>query len=306
MNDIHLFYLLKEKAVAKYREAYLYYTGSLHQFGNREIAQFIDLLEKDCNTRVSEKWIYTHLKPETNTKLPRKDMLDILCQWLGYGGWDEFVHKNQSIENKEEIVAPKNSVKKRSRLALTLVLGGVLIAFCATLMAVMHKPEITVCYKDKYTRQEVQSAQLSVYLVKDNSRKKIGATWNCYSLKANGGLLITESAYYKPDTLRLDGTTESKLEIMLQPDDYAMMLRAYMNGNVADWNKRRSQLSGIIADDAMIQEVMFDDIGVEFLNKEEFINKVTVPGTITKNMEVIEVKYRDNKIVSLKFMQKGK
>lgn len=306
MNDIHLFYLLKEKAGAKYREAYPYYTGSLQQFGNREIAQFIDLLEKDCHTRVSEKWIYTHLKPETNSKLPRKDMLDILCQWLGYEGWDEFVHKNQDAESKEEIITPKNRTKKKSRLAVSMVLGGILIALCTTLMAVMQKTEITVCYKDKYTQQEVQAAQLSVYLVRNNNRQKISASANCYSLKANEGLLITESAYYKPDTLKLEGNTENKLEITLQPDDYAMMLRAYMNGNVADWNKRRSQLAGIITDDAMIQEVMFDDIGVEFLNKEEFINKVTVPGTITKNMEVIEVKYRDNKIVSLKFMQKGK
>lgn len=306
MNDIHLFYLLKEKAVAKYREAYPYYTGSLQQFGNREIAQFIDLLEKDCNTRVSEKWIYTHLKPETNTKLPRKDMLDILCQWLGYGGWDELVHKNQSIESTEEITVVKNPVNRKNRWAVTLISGGILIVFCATLMAMIHKPEITVCYKDKYTQQAVQEMQLSVYLIKGNSRQKITASANCYTLKTDDGILVTESAYYKPDTLKLDSNTESKLEITLQPDDYAMMLRAYMNGNVTDWNKRREQLSTIIADDAMIQEVMFDDIGVEFLNKEEFINKVTVPGTMIKNMEVIEVKYRDGKIASLKFMQKEK
>ncbi|MFP5437151.1 MAG: hypothetical protein ACLGH8_05165 [Bacteroidia bacterium] len=306
MNDIHLFYLLKEKAAARYREAYPYYAGSLQQFGNREIAQFIDLLEKDCHTRVSEKWIYTHLKPETNAKLPRKDMLDILCQWLGYGGWDEFVHKNQSAGSSPENIVVKSPVKRKRRLGVTLVSGGILIVFCTALMAVMQKPEITVCYKDKYTQQSVQASQLSVYLIKGNSRQKITASASCYTLKMNDGLLITESAYYKPDTLRLDRNTESKLEIALQPDDYAMMLRAYMNGNVADWNKRRGQLAGIIADDAMIQEVMFDDIGVEFLNKEEFVNKVTVPGTMTKNMEVIEVKYRDNKIVLLKFMQKGK
>ena len=84
------------------------------------------------------------------------------------------------------------------------------------------------------------------------------------------------------------------------------MLRAYMNGNVADWNKRKQQLDDIISDDAVIQEIMFNEIGVEFLDKDEFIAKITTPGTIVKTMEVVEIKYENGKIISLKYMQKEK
>lgn len=306
MNDIQLFYLLKEHVATRYREAYPYYTGKLAQFGNREIAQFIDLLEKDCNTRVSEKWVYTHLKPEVNEKLPRKDMLDILCQWLGYAGWDEFAHKNRNIPPETTTEVEVATKAKKHKLPLMVLLGSVSVLICVGLMAARHQQKLTVCYKDRYTQQEIPSSNITVYLADDSHKKKITANNHCYNITYTGGMLITESAYYKADTLKLSENNEATIEITLQPDDYAMMLRAYMNGDVADWNKRRTQLAGVIADDAVIQEVMFDDIGVEFLNKEEFINKVTVPGITNKNMEVIEVKYRDGKITSLKFMQKGK
>lgn len=306
MNDIQLFYLLKQNVSAKYREAYPYYAGSLNRFGNREIAQFIDLLEKDCNARVSEKWIYTHLKPEVNNKLPRKDMLDILCQWLGYQGWDEFAHKNRNTRAETPETINTATANKR-KLPLVLLLGAMLIVICIGLMAAKQQQKITVCYKDRYTQQEIAPTSITVYLIEGNHKKKLVADSHCYNLTYSGsGVLITESAYYKADTLTLKENDEPKIEITLQPDDYAMMLGAYMNGNIGDWNKRRTQLNDIIADDAMIQEVMFEDIGVEFLNKTEFINKVTIPGITNKNMEVIEVKYRDDKIVSLKFMQKGK
>ena len=83
-----------------------------------------------------------------------------------------------------------------------------------------------------------------------------------------------------------------------------MMLRAYMNADIDDWNRRKQQLDNILDENAVIQEVMFEDIGVEFLNKQEFIDKITTPTKSVKKMEVISVAYKNEKIISLKYIQK--
>ena len=107
MDDMHTFYLLKQHILLRYREAFPYYSGNVQHFGNKEIAKLIDLVEKDCHERVSEKWVYTHLKPETNQKLPRRDMLDIFCKWVGYANWEEFVFKNCKAETPETETATR-------------------------------------------------------------------------------------------------------------------------------------------------------------------------------------------------------
>ena len=309
MDDLQTFYLLKQKILAKYVDAYPYYTGSIHRFGNKEIAQLIDLIEKDSNERVSEKWIYTHLKPIENIKLPRKDMLNILSIWTGYADWDEFVFMNKkqlaiSVDKPEPVVTHK----PKSKIALYMTLG-IIIAIAATIIGfTTTRHDTTICLKDKYTQKSIAPDRVTLHLLKDGKQEKLASNGNCYILKTKDtkALVIVESPYYKADTLQITIDDNKSLEFDLQPDDYAMMLRAYMNGNVADWNKRKQQLDDIISGDAVIQEIMFNEIGVEFLDKDEFIAKITTPGTIVKTMEVVEIKYENGKIISLKYMQKGK
>ena len=78
-----------------------------------------------------------------------------------------------------------------------------------------------------------------------------------------------------------------------------------MNSNIENWKKRRMQLDAIMHNDAEIIEVMHTNIGVEFLNKTEFIDKITTPIKSVANMEIIDVKYNDNKkIIIIRFIQK--
>ena len=309
MDDIQTFYLLKQKILAKYVDAYPYYTGSIHNFGNKEIAQLIDLIEKESNERVSEKWIYTHLKPTINSKLPRKDMLSIFCNWIGYNNWDEFLFLNKEqlllsdiTPEATEIHKPKNKIALYMAFGIMIIIAGVIIGFTTK-----GNYDTTICLKDKYTQKTIAPDKVTLYLFKNGKNEKLAFKDSCYALttKKNDALVIVESPYYKPDTLKIDSNNPS-LEFDLQPDDYAMMLRAYMNGNIADWNKRKQQLDNIISNDAVIQEIMFNEIGVEFLNKEEFIAKITTPASVVKTMEVVEIKYEGGKIISLKYMQKGK
>jgi hypothetical protein len=200
------------------------------------------------------------------------------------------------VPTRKKIVAP-------IAIAVLTVITGMLLAFGVF----KGDTKVNICLKDRYTQKPVEADKVSLFLLENSKKTKLTAKDNCFmlALKNEKAQVAVESAYYKADTLTIEAGSEN-LEFDLQPDDYAMMVRAYMNGNVADWKKRRQQLSDIISDDAMIQEVMFDDIGVEFLNKQEYIDKVTTPGIVVKNMEVVEIKYDGGKIISLKFMQKGK
>lgn len=307
MNNITLFYLLKEKILVKYREHYPYYSGTIHTFGNKEIAQLNEAIEEECNERVSEKWMYTHLKPQQNEKLPRRDMLDIFCRWIGYNGWDEFVfsHKNEQASG-QEIQAPVSQANTKNRKAI-YIMGIAAIIFAAIIGLSMTGGETSICLKDKYTQKEVEHSKVSLYLLKNGKKQKLSRKGDCFFLKDNEGesLLVVESPYYKADTLKV-AAGASHYEFDLQPDDYAMMMRAYMNNDPGDWKKRRKQLDEAISDDAVIEEIMFDDIGVEFLNKEEFINKMTTPSKVSRTMEIVDIQYNGNKIVSLKYMQKQK
>lgn len=306
MNDIALFYLLKEKILEKYREHYPYHTGTIQSFGNKDIAQLIDLIEKECNERVSEKWVYTHLKPVENEKLPRKDMLDIFCKWTSYGTWDAFAfrHKQDAIGVQE---TEKPTTKKRNNKIIYMVMGIAAVILGTAIAFTASGGDITICLRDRYTQKEVEESKVTLYVLEHGKKHKLQRKGSCFVLNepAAESLVVAESPYYKADTLKI-AAGRAQYEFDLQPDDYAMMMRAYMNNDAADWKKRKSQLNDIISDDAVIEEIMFDDIGVEFLNKEEFINKMTTPSKISKAMEIVEIKYSEKKIVSLKYMQKEK
>lgn len=307
MNDIALFYLLKQKILVKYREHFPYYDGGIQKFGNKEIAQLIDLIEKECNERVSEKWVYTHLKPLENEKLPRKDMLNIFCRWTGYSDWDEFAFNNKNTPGAQQETLPPKHRNDKKILYTVMGIAAVLLAGIIGFMAM--EGDTFICFKDKYTKKEIEGDKVVVSILKKGGKEKLLRRDNCFLLKDTDTetLLLVESAYYKPDTLRIArGGTAGNYEFDLQPDDYAMMMRAYLNNNAEDWKKRKSQLNDIISDDAVIEEIMFDDIGVEFLDKVEFINKMTTPSKISKAMEIVAIEYNDNKIVSLKYMQKEK
>ena len=91
MNDLQQFQELKEKVLLKYQEQYPFFQGNWKTFSSQDIQNLIGLIEIQCKQTISEKWIYTHLKPEINSKIPRKDMLNILSEFVGYSGWDEFI-----------------------------------------------------------------------------------------------------------------------------------------------------------------------------------------------------------------------
>jgi hypothetical protein len=299
MNEIAAFYILKTKVLETYRETYSFFLGNIHDFGNKEIAQLQELIEEKLNERVSEKWVYTHLKPKINEKIPRKDMLDILSKFSGFKDWDEFFYKNAPITKVET----KNNTHKIKYY----MIGGIVVAFVGLFFGINQyakNEERTICFRDKYTQKIIENSKITVFEITDNQKLKLNFKKGCLQVKHSKELtIVVESPYYKSDTIKVTNDFKN-LNIDLQPDDYAMMMRVYMNSDIEDWQKRKLQLESIISDDAEIEEVMFEEIGVEFLDKNEFINKITTPSETVRKMEIIDIKYLNDKIISLKFIQK--
>jgi hypothetical protein len=82
------------------------------------------------------------------------------------------------------------------------------------------------------------------------------------------------------------------------------MIHYFSNSKVNDWKKRREQLEDIIADSAYICQVFNHDMmGMELYNKDEFIDMLTIPASGLKNIEILEMLYRNEKITAIRFMR---
>ncbi|MGB3344500.1 MAG: hypothetical protein WBA61_11345 [Aequorivita sp.] len=269
MRDQELFYRLKEKVLVAYRDCYPFFQGDWKSFGSRDIQNLIDAMEKKTRQTISEKWIYTHLKPETNEKLPRKDMLDILSRFVGYTGWDEFAFQKQ-----EDI---KGTVKKRSSFWIWVVAGSVLVGI--------------IIYGSIRNREFVDtntepSKSISKPIVETNESNTnnvepvMEAPNKTYvPLKANeemkGNLSIDEQ----------NGITESFLE----PEDYTMILKAFMLSEIKDWETRKQKLEKILSPDLEVIVMLGNNLGAEYFNKTEFAHKLILPTASVRRMKIIDL-----------------
>lgn len=114
--------------------------------------------------------------------------------------------------------------------------------------------------------------------------------------------MVVSSPYYRTDTIRRNLKTAPESEnIELKPNDYAIMLYYYSN-SLQDIKRTRENLNVLISNDALIYQVYDNDTyGIETLDKSRYINLVTTPTTSLKNMEVIDSKMENGKIVLIKF-----
>ena len=164
MNESQLFQLLKNEVLLNYQKHYPYFQGNWKQFSSLDIQNLIDLIEDKQNQRISEKWIYTHLKPETNEKLPRTDMLDILCQFCGFSGWDEFV-----FINKKEIGTIQNNKKKQNYFWI-IGIGLMIIVFIFYWTNKMKTDSKTIEIQDEFTQEKIADEDVKVYQIDDDKK----------------------------------------------------------------------------------------------------------------------------------------
>ncbi len=302
MTELEQFQELKEKVLLKYQEQYPFFQGSWKTFSSQDIQNLIGLIEVQCKQTISEKWIYTHLKPETNSKIPRKDMLTILAQFVGYTGWDEFIFEEISDSKNGN----KSNLSKKWLLLLLLPLIVVVVFFFKRENSIPK----TIQLNNEFTNEKVKSDDVKVVQVNDTISQPLNVKEGKIQLAnttTTKTKLIIKSPFYKTKTIHLRGnsTTSKPLTIVsLQPDDYAMMLKAFMLSDIKDWQTRKEQLNTILADNLEVLVMLKDDLGAEYFNKKEFSQKIIVPTASLKKMKILEIKNDShNKIQFIRIKQ---
>lgn len=308
MTELDYFQRLKEKVLLKYQEQYPFFQGNWKTFSSQDIQNLIGLIEVQCKQTISEKWIYTHLKPESNSKIPRKDMLNILSEFVGYSGWDEFTFEDKTIV----VESQPSSETKKSKKGILLI--GLIVAIGITGLIIYTKsakPEAqTIELQNEFTNEKVNSEEVKVYQVNDSTKTE---------LKVNEGKvevtnspdkktqLVIQSPFYEQKTITIDPKAPVANPIQridLKPDDYAMMLKAFMVSDIKNWQTRKEQLNQILSDNLEVIVMLKDDLGAEFFNKNEFSQKLIVPSESLKKMKIVEIKNdASNKIQFIRIKQ---
>ncbi len=151
------------------------------------------------------------------------------------------------------------------------------------------------------------NAELQVQILKENESPILYVAKPnepfVYTTKSKSLTMVVSSPYYKTDTIQRNLETAPEAEnIELKPNDYAIML-FYYSKSLKDLKKKRESLSYLINDNALIYQV-FDNqfYGVETMDKQRYINLVTLPSTSLENLEVIDTQAnKSGKIVMIKF-----
>jgi hypothetical protein len=271
---------------------------SIEDWKGEDIVAFQEDLFNKTKARVSEKWFYTYFK-NTPEKLPRIDMLNLLSTYTGYANWNEFKAKHGLEINR----------KKKGRKAIAyLIFLGLLTAVSLVYLKLNGTHEFTFCMMDEDRNEPITSTVLDIKILTEGQSPvylKTDST-GCFQYETREKLItfVVRSPYHKTDTIIRHIETGNNPVVRLETDDYALMLQYYSNGNVSEWQKRRSQLESMIADNAEIYQIYPQQNGVEMYSKEDFISKLTIPTSSLKNIEILDKTYRNGQIVKLKFMVK--
>lgn len=151
------------------------------------------------------------------------------------------------------------------------------------------------------------NAELQVQILKENESPILYVAKPnepfVYTTKSKSLTMVVSSPYYKTDTIQRNLETAPEAEnIELKPNDYAIML-FYYSKSLKDLKKKRESLNYLISDNALIYQV-FDNqfYGVETMDKQRYINLVTLPSTSLENLDVIDTQAdKSGKIVMIKF-----
>jgi predicted DNA-binding transcriptional regulator AlpA len=297
MNPLTLFQNLKNDVLLVYKEHHPYFVGDWKTFSSQDIQNLIELIETQVKQTVSEKWIYTHLKPETNEKLPRKDMLNILSQLVGYSGWEEYLFKNKKVV---EIPLKAKKVSVRRKWIWFLSLLGISIVIALFIYGFVYEKDNvhSLEVKDSYTNDKISTEDIKAVIVNDSAEIPVEIVNSELQIKTkDSAKVVIKSPFYEDKTVMVKNTHPHP-NIVLEPDDYAMMLKAFMKSDIKDWQTRKEQLHKILADDLEVIVMLKNNLGAEYFNKEEFSEKLVIPTASLKKMKVIEIKNNTDKQIN--------
>ena len=380
MSDLDLLHFeqLKNEVQTQYLENHTPSFDDISKWKGIDIIYFQEDLRKIAKGNISEKSFYTYFKNSPVTKLPRIDMLNILCVYTGYVSWYDFkknhlfadeilkeqedladaalkkledeqansevfpitlqepekndknplistieVEKivdlqnsttdNQIIKAENQILNQDNISNSKSTISLVKkYLWLSISAILAILVGLLGFKDELFSKKFYYSfidadRNSKINAELQVQILKENESPILYVAKPnepfVYTTKSKTLKMVVSSPYYKTDTIQrnLENAPEAE-NIELKPNDYAIML-FYYSKSIKDLKKKRVTLNYLISDNALIYQV-FDNqfYGVETMDKQRYINLVTLPSTSLEKLEVIDTQInKAGKIIMIKF-----
>ncbi|NHN24895.1 hypothetical protein FIA58_004320 [Flavobacterium jejuense] len=301
MTDIAVFYELKKSVLERYKKRYPYFDGNWKTFSAQDILNLIDDVQEETKNSVSEKWIYTHLKPETNEKLPRKDLLNIFSQYVGKSSWDEYKYEfgKQKPEFKKRVSKPKfkNNMYWFLGLLLVFILGFVFWKF--VLQSVNTK---TIQLKEQYTNEHVNEKTTKAFVIEDSLETEIPIENSKIKVKENSKIIV-KNPLFKDKKVDLEKNPKTNT-VLLEPNDYASILQGFIKSDIKDWQTRKIQLQKILHDNVEVIVMLKNNLGAEYFNKEEFSQKLIIPTASLKKMQIVEVKNdATNQITFIRLIQ---
>jgi hypothetical protein len=302
-KDYRYFELLKQKIAEVMKKTYPGINPEIGEWKGQEITDFQEDLRIRANATISEKWFYTHMK-STHTSLPRIDMLNILSMYAGYANWDDFIYRNAPREPRAK---SRPETGNRYFVLVPLITLGI-IALVFLLFRLFSTQEYSIRFLDADTQEPISGSRIEVSILADGESpvQYLSGTDGVLHFKTGKSRIrmVVRAPYYQADTIvRMVTRLNRRETVMLKPDDYALMIHYFSTMKVDDWQKRRQRLDGMIDDGAMICQVVNgpEATGMALYNKEEFIDKLTIPSGSLKNLEVLGTRTRDGKIVLLRF-----
>lgn len=307
-----LFDLLLEKVSEKLQENHPEVNIPMQDWKGDEIAVLREDLQASVHGTISEKWFYTHIKNQQD-KLPRKDTLNLFCEYINANSWSSFIHqhsdKTSELQKKVDF-QPKRATHRKSKyngllLALLVIFIGVVSVVVYSSSKTPIETKYKICFMDQNTHLPVVDSFLEIKMLKgEETPLFFPLKSSCFEGEGKEVDFIVQGRFYKPlhikRTIQNDTYEES---IFLEPDDYAMMLHLFANSKVEDWKKRRNQLSEMMHDNLKAYELSKDGFTIDILTKDEFINKMTLPTRVLKDVAIVHTDYEGDKMSVIKFTQ---
>ncbi len=298
MDQLTAFYELKKLVLLRYQETYPYVSLDWKTFSSKDILQLIEDIEENTKQRISEKWVYTHLKPDFNEKIPRKDLLDILATYVRYESWDALVH-----QISQPLLLEKEPRKQRWFRWWILPFIG-LIALGIYFSWKLNQKEIEtevkpegkvepIEMKDFHTGEAIEDSTIHLFVKEKGVLAPLESKASS-SLKPETEIVVESPFYAEAKVEKKD----EKTILVLKSDDYAMRLKAFIQSDIKDWETRKAQLNDILSPDLEVLIHLQNNIGIEYMNKEEFAKKLIIPTKSIQRWQILSLEQDSNQRIT--------
>lgn len=310
-QDQKYFELLKQKIVAVMQQSYPGINPSIAEWKGQEITDFQEELRIRVNANISEKWFYNHMK-SSRSGLPRIDMLNLLSRFSGFLNWDDFVYQNRVIFSPEASDGGNIAKSRKShanRYFILVPLAALFVVFVLIgLFLMMNTREYLFTFVDADTGDTIRSSRTEIVVLPDGESPvhHLAREDGSFRIKTSQSRIrmAIRSPYYQVDTIiRILKKFSNEERIMLKTNDYEMMIHYFSTMKVEDWRNRRTCLDSMISEKAIISQVITVDgtPGLILLNKDEFIDRLTMPTGNLQNLEILDSRSEKGKIEVLRF-----